>query len=433
MFVSNAGEALPICWRLRQEGIDAGIYLHSPQYARNYDGLLAKVTLSQLKKVVKDVDIILFDMSRFNEKTKQDIALLKMFGCKMSAPSVFGSVADKLRKDHKVIGSSAFTEELEFDRKKGIDFARKAGFAIPEMQEFTSLTEGVRFLQGRKDLWVFKPFNNQELDLTYVEQFPGELVAKMSDEWQQRIPDDCQYLLQKKIEGVEVSSEVWVGEKGPRHYNHTIENKRLMTGDLGPATGSQSNTVWLDKTKLCVKPLERAAQRLREGPYVGPCDANCIIAGDKTPYFLEFSPRLGFDAFYCLAALMKGKLSKFFLNDFDVEFDEGYGVSERLSIPPYPYAGTALRKEFARDVRIFGRLKDYPYFWAQDVYSDAGKLRCAGADGILGVVTAYGKDLDTAWGRLAHNVKKVKVAAYRQYRTDGLISARKRIEGLKNA
>lgn len=443
IFMSNSGESLPIVWRLRREGVQVGIYIHNPQYRHNYDGLLEKIPITSIKKELKKADVIIFDITRPNEKNnkkkeqniillKQDIALLKMFGLKVSSPSVFGPVADKLKKDHLVIGASEITEHLELDRNEGAELAEKMGFALPEIHEFKTLTEGANFLKGRTDMWVFKPHNNQDLDLTYVEKFPGELLTKLLDEYSVRIGDKCEYILQKKIDGIELSSEVWIGKQGPVHFNHTIENKRLMDANLGPAIGSQSNTIWIkNKAGLLTEPLTKMAAYLHKEGYIGPCDANCIIRG-SVPYFLEWSPRFGYDAIYCLLNLVKGSLGDFFLKDFKVEFHEGYAVSQRFSIPPYPYANPGLRKNYAKDVSILNKLHKSLFFWAQDVYLDAGKLKCAGADGILGIVTARGENLEEAWGKLYHNINKLKICADMQYRVDGLKEARKRIQQLRN-
>lgn len=427
VFMSNSGESLPIVWRMKREGADVDIYIHNPQYRNNYDGIMPKISFSGLKKTLRNADTVIFDITHPNEKSKQDIALLKTFGLKVGSKSVFGPLADKLQKDHKVIGASTITEELELDRKKGLELAQRIGFAIPEHHEFKSLKDGANFLKGKKDLWVFKPENNQDLDLTYVEKFAGELLTKILDEYSRRM-DKCDYLLQKKIEGTEVSTEVWVNSRGPVHFNQTIESKRLMDADLGPAIGSQSNTVYKIEDGLLTELLTKMAAYLSKEGYIGPCDSNCIMA--DRPYFLEWSPRMGWDALYCLLSLVKGKLSDFFTKDFEVEFHNGFAASQRLSIPPYPYGTPKLRTLYAKDVSIMGKLKDYPLWWAQDVYEG---LKCAGADGILGVVSARGKSLEEAWGRVYNAIKKVKVCSYPQYRTDGLSVARKRLEKLNAA
>jgi len=426
IFISNSGESFPIVWRLRKEGVDAGIYIHSPHYRSNYKGILPSIPVKDLKKALKNTPLVIFDITRPNERTKQDIVLLKTFGLKSSLPSVFGPIADKLRKDHKVIGASMVTEELELDRHKGIDFARKAGFAIPEYYKFKTLKEGAKFLKGRDDMWAFKPDDNKEF--TYVEEFAGELLTKIINN---RIIE-CKYVLQKKIEGSEISTEVWIGDQGPVHFNHTIESKRLMVGNLGPAIGSQSNTVWKCKDSgLLIDPLKKMATYLKSKGYTGPCDANCIVKGN-IPYFLEWSPRFGYDAIYCLLTLLKGSLKDFFLQDFKADFHSGYACSQRISIPPFPYANPRLLNDFAKDVSIMNSLQRTPFCWFQDIYSDAGKIKCAGADGILGVVTARDENLEAAWGKVYSAINKLKVCSYVQYRTDAFKEHSKRIKELKS-
>jgi phosphoribosylamine--glycine ligase len=428
--MSNSGETLPVCWRLRREGIDVAIYLHHPQYRRNYEGILPRVKASELKKELKRRDIVVFDITRPNEKTKYDAVLLKTFGLKMKSPGVFGPVAEKLKGSHKVIGGGVICEELELDRKKGVELARKIGFAIPKMHEFDSLSKGAKFLKDRSDLWVFKPDNNQDLDLTYVEKFPGELLSKIEGEYIRRIGDKCDYILQEKIDGTELSTEVWIGKQGPVHFNHTIESKRLMDANLGPAIGSQSNTVWINEKGLLVSLLTKMAEYLQSQAYIGPCDANCIIK-DRKPYFLEWTPRFGYDAIFCLFSLLKSNLSEFFTKNFRAQFGKGYAASQRISIPPYPYADSKLRVNYAKQVSIANQLSRSPYFWAQDVYLNDGKLLCAGADGILGIVTGRGDSLGAAWGNVYHSIGKLKVASYLQYRTDGYKEAEKRFRSIK--
>jgi|GEM_PF-3191638 len=790
VFCSNSGESLPIAYRLRREGTDASVYLHCPAYRNNYDGLVPKLNLVQLKAAVKKADLVIFDITRPNEKTKQDVALLKTFGLKTSSKSVFGPVADKLRKSVKVIGCSTVCEDIELGRAKGVELAERMGFSIPETNRFKTLSEGIRFLKSSNDLWVFKPEDNQDLDLTYVEKFPGELITKLEAEYKERLGEKIDFILQKKIDGVELSSEVWLGPKGPVHLNHTLENKRLMDGNLGPAIGSQSNTVWIDQDLdgICGPQLVKMAEYLRKDGYIGPCDANCIIGEkDQKPYFLEWSCyddqtevltksgwklfrdvdlendlictlnpqtdhveyhkatgyiekdysgdmiqikneggkhhnldvlvtpdhdmyfrqngktefeiikaqdlpkhggvlkriakwqgkneprfslpahieqhvnnrhsitypiehpaieidmkawlrflglylaegclgkgcyrvdiaqadknrhrtdaimnalpfkyyysghkysicsvqlgtyiknlglglchekfipdqfkelapeylqalfeglvagdggkhkrtgqvsfrtsskrladdvqeiimklgmvsniktvhqkgtpvqftdkvytrnhdmyslsvrkqdagirsagtflpqrvpykgkvycldvpnhiiyvrrngrplfcgncRFGYDAIYCLLTLLKGRLTDFFAKDFDVDFHSGFASSERISIPPFPYADSTLLKEYAKDVSILNRMESLQSFWGQDIYLKGGKLACAGSDGILGVVAARGNSLGGAWGSVYRAIEQLKVCSYLQHRLDGHKSLSKRYETLQ--
>ena len=72
LFISNSGEALPLVYRLRQEGTDADIYIHSPKCSKCYAGIIDKVRLTGLKAAVKKADIIIFDITRPNSRAPQD-------------------------------------------------------------------------------------------------------------------------------------------------------------------------------------------------------------------------------------------------------------------------------------------------------------------------------------------------------------------------
>lgn len=418
LFISTSGESLPIAWRMQREGADVSIYLHNPRYRSNYEGLFpTKIRLASLKKATKKADTVIFDICRPNERTKEDLAFLQIFGAKKSSASVFGPVADILRRSVKVIGSSAYTEQLELDRQAGSEFAEKIGLNIPDTKRFESLQKGVSFLKGQKESWVFKPLNNEDLDLTYVEKFPGELVWKMENEYSKRLGEKTPYILQKKIDGTEISTEVWISQDGLMNFNHTLESKKLMNGNLGPSIGSQSNTVWIKKRKgLLVKELGRAAERL--SGYLGPVDVNCIVDEKGTPYFLEWSPRFGWDALYCLLTLLRGGITRFFESDFRGEFEDGFASSERLTIPPFPYSAKSLLADHAKDVTILQPLEKIPSFWAQDVYQN-GELKCAGADGIIGVATGQGTSIGESYGKVYRFLDTLKICADKQYRTDG--------------
>ena len=435
LFVSDSGESLSIVYRLRKEGVDAQIYIHNPNSRKNYDGILEKVPIGELRKKAFQADLIIFDITRPNRKEKHDIAVLKMFGIKTSNNCVFGPVADKLKKYVKVIGASAFTEEIEMDRKKGSDIAKKIGLETPEVHEFKNLKDGKAFLKGRHDLWVLKPFANQALDLTYVEKYPGELLAKMDGELPQRLNEDkVEYMLQKVIDGVELDIEGWFDGKDFVHFNHTIEEKRLMNGNLGPAIGSANNTVWIKKkSNFLLDEIKKMAPFLKQANYIGPIDFNCIVSEkDHKPYFLEYTPRCGFDALYCLLSLINGSLKDFFTKDFKADFQEGYVSSVRLTIPPYPYASKELLEDFAKNVPIEGKIDNFPFFWMEDIFQNGNGLACAGSDGVLGVVTGRGQSLGEAWGKVYQNVKRLRVGGYMQYRSDGIRTAEKRLTMLKD-
>jgi phosphoribosylamine-glycine ligase len=433
LWISNSGECLPIAWRMGLEGAKVAVYVHNPKHRINYEGIMERVNLGSLRKNLKAADQVIFDITHPNHRKPQDMALLKMFGIKASSRSVFGPVADKLKKNHQVIGGAEWCEEIELDRKLGSDVGQKIGMRISETHDFKALRQGTKFLKGRKDRWVLKPHDNADLDLTYVEKYPGELLRKFQGELPRRVGEKFHYMLQRVVDGVEISTEGWFDGKGWKHFNHTIEDKRLMAGNLGPAIGSQGNTVWVKGSKgLLVEELTRLTPWLQRAGYVGPVDINAIVTEDRQAYFLEFSPRCGYDALYCLLTLLEGSLTDFFTKGFKGTFAPGFASSQRLSIPPFPYANRDLLATMAKEVPLEGSLNRWPWFWAQDVRLDEdAQLCCAGSDGILGVATGRGATVGEAVGQVHRRLKGMKIGAYLQYRLDGARRPERAIETLK--
>ncbi len=433
LFITNSGETMPIAARLKQEGQTVGVYIHNPKYGRNYDNMISKFKLPQLKSAVAASDLVVFDMNKPVE-TANDRNFQKVFGVRAkNGQGTFGPVADRIRQSKPVLGASSWTEQLELDRNLGAIVAKKAGLRDPETMEFSSLTDGAKFLRGKRTKWVFKPHENQDLDLTYVEYLPGELLSKFENEYQKRIGNKIDYILQRRVDGVEISTEGWWNGKNWWGFNHTMEDKTLMNDDLGPRIGSANNTVWVKTRRgLGNDAFTNIAAQLKDSGYIGPLDINAIVdESDRKLRFLEFTPRLGYDAVYCLLSLLEGKVNDFFtyavgLNPRRPKFKKGFAASTRISVPPYPYETVELLDR-AKGIEVSGELAN---MWLEDVRYD-GRLKCAGADGILGVVTGTGKTIKAASESLYDNVDEIKIAGYGQWRTDNGVRAAKDYSQLK--
>ena len=413
--MSSSGEGLPIARKLRKEGMDVKVYIHLKEFNKCYRNMIPKVGINDLKDAIDWADVVIFDLVRANEHTTEDLQLLKLFGLSADTPSVFGYVADEIKKTKPVIGASAKTEEVELDRYKGEELAKQCGFDIPQSYEFNTLDEGVKFLQQSNDMWVFKPNSNQDLDLTYVEHYEGELLNKLKNEYKKRLGNKIEYILQKKVEGILLSTECWYNGKEFKACNHTIEDKNFLTGDLGLAVGSMNNTVWMANGKIA-KLVRNTKDFLDKAGYIGAIDANCIVSGDKI-YFLEWSMRFGYDAIFALMALMKKPLNIFLQNNFDVPFRRGFASTIRISIPPYPYSTKDLLSIHAKNIAIDRLPKD---FYPVDIWlnPEDKEFEVAGTDGIVGVLSAYGSTIKESVRLLYKNVKKIEISAPLQYRTD---------------
>lgn len=440
IFISNNGESLPIAHRILLEGIPTEIYIHNPKARyKNYRGILPRLDVPGLYQALKKHSTVIFDLTHPNNGTPWDYELLSMVGIKMRSKgpeefepnSVFGPVADKLRKTHKVIGCSKWSEDIELDRMLGAQVAKDIGLTLPPSMEFKNLKDGLKFLEskeGSEHLWVLKPFNNQDIDLTYVESYEGELVEKFKNELPRRTNEATfHHMLQEKIDGTEISTEVWFTGSGMVSANRTIEGKKFLCGNLGVQIGSQNNTVWLsDNTDgIVLKNLvEGLPQILRDTSYIGPTDANCIISSDGKPYFLEWSARLGYDAIYCLLSFLPpGDIGSFFLNDFKMPTSTPtFASSARITIPPFPGKDKKELSERAQNVPIAHDLKWLikHNFWAEDIYYDrqTDTLRCGGRDGIVGVQTAVGDTIEASCDAVLRKCRDLRIGSSKQYRID---------------
>jgi len=432
LFMSSSGDSLSLARRLQDEGGDVGYYIHNPRYAENYDGVLPKLPMKALPGYAKKADLVIFDMTCPVEH-KRDRALHKVFGVK--GDSLFGPIADNIRKSGgRALGSSALTDRLELDREFGSKMAEASGLTVPKTKRFSSLLQGARFLEGREDLWAFKPCENQDLDLTYVEKNPGELTVKLAGEYRKRLPENVTFILQEKIDGVELSTEAWWTGSDWTLFNHTVEDKTLMNDDLGPRIGSANNTVWLKEQKdgLMRGVFDELTPFVQQTGYVGPIDINSIVsAGDKKTYFLEWTPRLGYDAIYCLLAMLAEPVTVFIEHvtgrTTKPEFKTGYGSSVRVSIPPYPYETPELL-DMAKGVQITGRAEG---LCLEDVRRNGTGYICTGADGVIGVAAAHGNTIKESARNVYRRIGEVQIGAYPQYRTDCGQRAERAIATLK--
>jgi len=436
-WVSDSREGAPIVQRLRDEGLAVDYFVADPHYAKCFDGIIPRLTLAGLKNSLKKNDTVIFDINKPNDKKPDALKLLNYFGCKTNSEGVFGPIADKLRRDHQVICGGSYADHLEFDRMAGIALAKRLGLEVSEAKEFKTLADGIKFLTGKDQCYVLKLNNNVDLSLTYVEDDPGELIAKMQGELPGRLGNKpIEFILQEKVAGVEISTEAWFDGEDFVCWNHTLEDKRFLVGNLGINTGCQSNTTWMkeDEEGYLVKDMSKLKSYLRAADYVGCIDVNTIIGEeDGLPYFLEFTPRFGYSAIYCLLTLIpEGGLGNFFLNGFKFIPKAQYACSQVISIPPYPSCSATDLGKMAKDVGMKNKLSQLGDMWLQDVYQDdKGDLRCAGTDGLIGVMTATGDTLEEATGQMYKNIDKLKIYSDYQYRTDHLKSHTERLKDLK--
>lgn len=433
LFISTSGESLDFARRCREEGTDIRYYLHAKRHRRNFDGILTaseKIGISSLKESVNKAEVVFFDILRENRRSIQDLELLKLFGLPANSESVFGPVADKIKRHTMTMGASSLFDKWEFNREEGFKIAKMCGIELPEYEKFTSIKVGQDFLRGRADKkWWLKPYGHQDMSFTFGERKPGGLIEYLEEVVLPQVNgDNFEFVLQENIDGHMISCQRrWNGEKwGPIEY--TVEDKRFMTGDKGKNVGSANNFVWVEEETeglLLADAFNHLTPIVKANGILIAVDFNIIVSKvNHKPYLLEITPREGYDAFYNEMNLLTSSYSKFITNRFEAQWYNGFSASCRISISPYPEEGKeidGLLDKAAKGVRIFKEIKHMPWFWAEDVkYNKKGKLVCAGSDGILGVVTGRGKTIQETADQVYDNIAKLEseVTADLQYRTD---------------
>ncbi len=346
-----------------------------------------------------------------------------------------GHFADLLKQDGmKVYGAGKLNDALELNRDFAINIARTGKLSIPAYGKFEKFDDAIDFVKRKGKAWVFKPMNNELPEFTYVAEDAEDTVG-MLEHFKTVWPEPFNFILQEKIDGVEISVEGFYinGELVPGTLNSTLESKRLFEGDRGPNTGCMGSVVWFWKEKrpkIYRMTLQKIEPFLRRFNYCGPLDVNCIVSEeDKMPYFLEFTTRFGYDAFYALFEGMNYGMANFIVCLADgkppvLKRSFEWLGAVRVSIPPYPYI-TEASKSANRPIR--GVDDDV---WLLDAKLKGKNLVTAGVDGVVCEVTAKGKTMNQLDKTLYSRVKALRIPD-KQYRADIVKSAKKKISLLK--
>jgi len=408
LIVSKEADTLALAIRLQDEGNEVEFYCAHPKRKHVGKGLVKLV--DNFQKHLERDKIIVFDMSGY------------------------GKIADKLKKaGYPVFGGSSVADRMELDRYFFSQLLKTAGVHIPRTYKFTSFKEAIKFVENTKQRYVFKPHQNMNTALTYVSTNYEEMIYFLEHESRQ-IHRKIEFELQLYIEGIEVDCEVWFNKGEPvEPFNITFERKKELTGDLGRNTGSQINIVKVipGEFPLYRQTLKKLIPFLKEVEYTGPLDVNFIVSGG-TPYGLEASPRLGYDAFWCLTELLKQDVGKLIsdcalgqLKRIDLDIDSFAG-GVRCSVPKEPYIPH----------RLIQNIKNFKHIHLYDAMIDKwGSLVCADTDFIIACVTSKGPTIQETSRRvyylLQEKLKNFNISDL-EYRTDLGVQAKAYYTKLKN-
>lgn len=394
LLISESGDGIGMAIRLKDEGNEVACIIKDDDCAQAGDGLVEKIQNWQ------------FDL---------DTDTIIVADCTGS-----GVLLDALRSSgYSVCGGSHIADRLECDRLYAAQVMKDCGIKVPESKHFDSYEDAETGIEEGK--CVFKPEGDLSGSVpSYVCDSTEELHEVLQQAKAAHPKSKIEFTIQEFIEGTCVSTECWFDGhdfvKGM--FNHTIERKHLMNGDIGPSGGCTGNLVWADDSALIQETVLKLRNYLKDIEYRGAIDINAVVTEDEV-YGLEFTPRFGYDATPTLLwELLDSDIGKLFSDiathgRSNVGLRSGFAGGVRLSIPPWPSEQFHAPEGLLVDVKHSMLEHFYPF----QVAMYEKELRTIGAGGIIGIATAYNNNASEALESATKLAKKIKVPN-KQYRTD---------------
>jgi phosphoribosylamine--glycine ligase len=398
LIVSESGDGIGLATRLMAEGNEVRIWIRDNEAVKRGQGLVERATDYEFGEVI-------------------------VADCTGSGPWL-----DLLRDGGRaVVGGSSIADRLETDRKFATGVMKNAGIKVPMSKSFKDWEKAIEFVRQADESvrFVFKPDGNLSGVIPSQVTRSNEELLESIEHFKHLVGQhDPEFTLQEFVEGTAISTEGWFdGREWVGRFNHTIERKHFLVGDLGPSGGCTGNLVWAcdDDDPMVVAGIAKVTEFLAHHKYKGAIDLNAVV-NDEGLYGLEFTPRFGYDAFPTfLSALYVGEIGELLYKiatddqgPADMDLVDGFGAGVRVSVPPWP-----TEKYHAEEgVPIRGlRQGDLDWFYGYDIESRDSDFFTSGGYGIVGVVNAFGETVEEAFAGAYKRVKKIHLADM-QYRTD---------------
>lgn len=417
-FAIASPEGAGLSWwkRLQDEGHDVRVWL----------GHINDLTKPRPQRYIGDGIVTKFnswaDLLAWS-KEKPTIMLFDSSG--------MGNLADIARKAGIfVIAGGEFCDKMEEKRLHGFAIADRIGAKLPPYKAFNNAKDALAYVKTVQHPIYFKPDRDLGTDATHGSD-NGEDMAEYLEGLMRKNRRIGPCVVQDKIEGIAYSTERWFnGHKFIEPIFGTIERKKFMNDEIGPATGCSFNVVWkYDNIPSIVTDLGfdklEVLLRANQAP-PGPYDINAIV-NEEGAHFLEWTPRMGFDA-STIERLYYPDLGKFLygiatgspLGEIE-DHPMIYGV--RISVPPYPWSDFEKVKDMEMSIGVsIPGLKEEDIagddFAAYSIRKGEGGYEIASPEGIVGVAMVVGEDLEDMEERALKKAKSLK-APGGQWRTDG--------------
>jgi phosphoribosylamine--glycine ligase len=430
--ITKSCDGIGIAFALQRDGYDVKVHLLDKYYKNIQDGLITKV--DSLEEGLKGNPVVIFDQTGSGDLAESIIK---------RGIRVIGSGGGKFK-------GKPIMDLIEDSREQAFQLVENLGINTSEWHNFKKGAEAIAFLKGKgKDKrWVAKPNGKLSTALTFPSEDNEELIAFI-EKIDKQLKEGL--ILQEFVEGTEISTEVWVsgGKFIKGSINHTLETKKFLDDNLGPNTGCMSSLVWFaGETNIYKQVLKKLEPFINATNYNGFIDVNTIVDKKGKAYWLEFTPRFGYSAWYAASILVPdagavfAKMASGNMTEFTPK--KGFGVAIRLTTSPYPFEAPKEAPEGMEKV-ISGKYEDMlnrlvyapskdldvamdifdEKIVPLDVYESDGKIFTAGNEGIVAEALGIGSTIKEAVADAYKTVEKVEFANC-QYRTDVLVNAEKR-------
>jgi phosphoribosylamine---glycine ligase len=347
----------------------------------------------------------------------------------------------------KIVGASCATADWEINRVKGMEVFKKAGIEVPRYREFTDYDKAISYVKREDRRFVSKPCGEiEDKSLSYCAKSAVDMVY-MLQRWRRLGKHRQSFILQEFIDGIEMAVGGWFGPGGfNQGWCENFEFKKLMVGDMGPATGEQGTVLrYVRASKLARKMLEPLTEQLSKAKYVGYVDVNCIIDGEGTAWPLEFTTRPGWPTFNIQQALHLGDAAEWLMDLHEGRDARNWvmglvATGVVVSIPDYPYSHMT-RKEVV-GVPIYGLDDETEHtHWCEAMmgtaprkvageFVDMPQIVTAG-DYVL-VMTGVGGDVKASLDSTYRRLKKLEMPNSPMYRTDIGLRLRRQLPTLSH-
>lgn len=345
---------------------------------------------------------------------------------------------DQLRpQGYPIFAGSSEAAQMELDRQHGQDLMKKAGIPIMESIPFNDYDAACAYVKKHPEMLVSKPSGDADKALSYVADNAGDMVY-MLQRWKGR--EDLRaaarsegFILQEKKVGIEMAVGGWFGPGGWSKWRYqNWENKKLMNGDLGVATGEMGTLSRpVLQCKLAKKVLDPIEPHLKKIGYVGYIDSNCIIDDKGRPWPMEWTMRDGWPLRHNVIAQMKGDPAEWMLDLLhgkdSIKFtDKEVCVSVVVAIPDFPYS--KLTNKEVCGIPVYGAAADREHIHPSEIMLGEAPTDIDGkvlivpqwvtSGDYVYVATGVGETISAARRSVYAAVKKVKIPNNAFYRTD---------------